>query len=39
MIRELISNLRNSNHLKGTWSEKISTFFTLTRLQIKSKIL
>jgi FkbM family methyltransferase len=38
MIRELISNLRNSNHLKGTWSEKISTFFTLTRLQIKSKI-
>jgi FkbM family methyltransferase len=38
MITTLIYNLRNSKHFKGTYSEKISTFFTVTRLLIKSKL-
>jgi len=38
MITTLFYNLRNSKRFKGTYSEKVSTFFTLTRLQIKSKL-
>jgi FkbM family methyltransferase len=37
-IIKLNKNLRNSKNFRGTYSEKISTFFTLTRLQIKRKL-
>jgi len=38
MIRKLIYNLRNSKQYNGTFIEKVSIFFSLTRIQIKSKL-
>ncbi len=36
-IGKLLANLQNSKNFRGTYSEKISTFFALTRMQLKRK--
>ena len=38
MINNLIHNLRNSKHFRGTAAEKRSVFFASTRLHLKSRL-